>query len=177
MDKMEKVPSTVKEQLCPVCNKKTLTLMEEETEVPYFGKVFLFSMTCSNCKFHKADIESEQHQEPCKYTIDISSEKDMNIRIIRSAGSTVKIPHITTIEPGPGSNGYITNVEGLINRVKKQIELMRDSEEDPLIKKKAKKMLKKLTKVMWGQDKLKIIIEDPSGNSAIVSDKAKKSKF
>jgi C4-type Zn-finger protein len=30
---------------------------------------------------------------------------------------------------------------------------------------------------MWGQDTLKIIIEDPSGNSAIISDKAVKSKL
>jgi C4-type Zn-finger protein len=30
---------------------------------------------------------------------------------------------------------------------------------------------------MWGQEKLKLIIEDPSGNSAIISDKAVKSKL
>ena len=30
---------------------------------------------------------------------------------------------------------------------------------------------------MWGKDKLKIIIEDPTGNSAIISDKAVKSKL
>ncbi|MBU90407.1 hypothetical protein CMO94_02595, partial [Candidatus Woesearchaeota archaeon] len=35
-----------------MCFKKTLVLMEKETEVPYFGKVFLFSMTCGNCKYH-----------------------------------------------------------------------------------------------------------------------------
>ena len=45
------------------------------------------------------------------------------------------------------------------------------------LKKKAKNMLKKLNRTMWGQEKLKIIIEDPSGNSAIISDKAKKSKL
>ena len=50
-------------------------------------------------------------------------------------------------------------------------------EEDPAIKKKAKNQLKKLMKVMWGQEKMKIIIEDPSGNSAIISDRAVKSKL
>ncbi|MBI5398426.1 hypothetical protein HZB03_03085, partial [Candidatus Woesearchaeota archaeon] len=38
---------------CPFCSTKNLTLMEDEIEVPYFGKVFLFSMDCSNCKYHK----------------------------------------------------------------------------------------------------------------------------
>ena len=174
---MEKIPNTMKGQVCPMCRKKTLTLMEEDVEVPYFGKVHLFSMSCSNCKFHKADVEAEEKKEPSKYTINIDSEKDMQIRIVKSSEATVKIPHITTIESSASSEGYITNVEGLLNRVKKQIEAIRDNEEDPLIKKKAKNMLKKLTKVMWGQEKLKIIIEDPNGNSAIISEKAKKSKL
>ena len=45
------------------------------------------------------------------------------------------------------------------------------------LKKKAKNMLKKLNKAMWGQEKLKLIIEDPHGNSAIIDEKAKKSKL
>ena len=174
---MDKAPNTMKGQICPMCMKKTLTLMEEEMEVPYFGKLFLFSMTCSNCKYHKADVESIEKKDPTKYTLEVNSENDMKIRIVKSSQATVKIPHITTIEPGVQSNGYITNVEGLLNRVKQQIEQIRDSEEDDSLRKKAKNMLKKLTKVMWGNDKLKIIIEDPSGNSAIISEKAVKSKL
>jgi zinc finger protein len=174
---MEKAPDTLKGQVCPVCNTKNLTLMEEEMEVPYFGKCYLFSMSCSSCKFHKADIEALEKKEPAKYTIDISSEADIKIRIVKSSEGTVKIPHIMTIEPGATSEGYITNVEGLLNRVKHQIEVMRDSEEDEDLKKKAKNMIKKLTRAMWGQDTLKIIIEDPSGNSAIVSEKAVKAKL
>ena len=84
---------------------------------------------------------------------------------------------MVSIEPGPASSGYITNVEGVLNRIKHQIEQAKESEEDNEAKKKAKNMLKKLNRVMWGQEKLKIIIEDPSGNSAIISDKAVKSKL
>lgn len=174
---MEKAPDTLKGQVCPVCNTKNLTLMEEEMEIPYFGKCYLFSMSCSNCKFHKADVEAKEKKEPTKFTIDISSEQDMKIRIVKSSEAVVRIPHITTIEPGATSEGYITNVEGLLNRVKHQIEVVRDTEEDEELKKKAKNMLKKLTRVMWGQDTLKIIIEDPSGNSAIISEKAVKAKL
>ena len=51
-------------------------------------------------------------------------------------------------------------------------ETARDTAEDNADKKKAKNMLKKIMKIMWGQEKQKIIIEDPSGNSAIISDRA-----
>jgi zinc finger protein len=170
MEKLEKQP-------CPMCKEKTLTLTEDEKEIPYFGKVYVFSMSCSNCKYHKADIEAAEDKEPCKYTIEISGEEDLKIRIVKSSQATVKIPHVVTIEPGPASNGYVTNVEGILNRVKHQIEVSRDNEEDPAAKKKAKNLLKKLNKVIWGQENLKIIIEDPSGNSAIISEKAVKSRL
>jgi len=164
-------------QACPVCHKNTLTLTEQETEVPYFGKLYVFSMSCSSCDYKKADVEAEEQKDPVRWSIDIESDKDMNIRIIKSSEATVKIPRITTIEPGPASEGYITNVEGLLEKVKEQIESVRDNEEDPDAKKKAKNLVKKITRIMWGKEKTKIIIEDPSGNSAIVSEKAVKGKL
>jgi len=176
MTKEEKV-ETMPGQPCPMCRQKTLTLTEAEREVPYFGKVYLFSMNCSNCKYHKADVEAVEKHEPSKYTFEIKSEKDMQVRVIKSAQATVKIPHITTITPGAASNGYISNIEGIFNRVKKQIETLRDSSEEKEDKKKAKNMLKKISKIMWGQTPQKIIIEDPSGNSAIISDRAEKTKL
>ncbi|MBI2653280.1 ZPR1 zinc finger domain-containing protein [Candidatus Woesearchaeota archaeon] len=159
-------------QPCPLCNQKTLILTERETEVPYFGKVYLFSMTCSNCKYHMADVEAAEQKEPVKYEFEISSEEDMKVRVVKSAQATVKLPHIATITPGPAAQGYVTNIEGILNRVKYQIESAKEMEEDEEDKKKAKNLLKKILRITWGQEKQKIIIEDPSGNSAVISDKA-----
>jgi len=96
---------------------------------------------------------------------------------VKSSEATVKIPHVGSIEPGPASQGFVTNVEGIINKIKEQIEYIKESEEDNVKKKKAKNLLKKLQKVLWGNEKLKIIIEDPTGNSAIISDKAERKKL
>ncbi len=164
-------------QKCAFCHKDTLSLAQRETEVPFFGRLVMFMMDCSSCNYHKADVESLDQKEPCKYTFEVGSEEDMKIRVIRSSQATIKIPHITTITPGPASNGYVTNIEGILRRVQKQVEKLRDEEEDNAKKKKAKNILKKLTKVMWGQEKLKITIEDPSGNSAIISEKAERKKL
>jgi zinc finger protein len=164
-------------QVCPMCGKKTLTLSEAQMEIPYFGNLFVFSMTCSSCKYRKADVEAGEKKEPCKYTFEVKDKKDLNVRVVKSSGATVKIPHVGTMEPGPASEGFITNVEGIITKFKDQIEHLRNSEEDPAAKKKAKNLLKKIQKVLWGNEKLKIMIEDPTGNSAIISDKAVKSKL
>jgi len=175
MTEQEKV-ETVSGQPCPMCRQKTLALIEAEREVPYFGKVYLFSMSCSNkeCNYHKADVECVEKHDPSRYTFEITKEEDMKIRVVKSSEATVRIPHITTITPGPASNGYITNIEGILSRVKKEIEVVRDTAEDDEDRKKAKNLLKKLINIMWGKQPQKIIIEDPSGNSAIISDKAVK---
>ena len=167
-------PSALAGQVCPICMKKTLTLTEAEKEIPFFGKVYLFSMDCSSCKYHKADLEAAEQHEPARWTVEISGQKDMGIRVIKSSEALVKIPHVTSIEPGPASNGYITNVEGLLNRVKEIITDIRDNAEDNDDRKKAKNLLKKIQRCMWGDESLKIIIEDRTGNSAIISEKAQK---
>jgi len=164
-------------QPCPLCHQKALILTEGEMEVPYFGKVLLFSMTCANCKYHMADLEAVEQKEPVRYELEISSEEDIKVRVVKSAQATVKLPHITTITPGPAAQGYVTNIEGLLNRIKYQIETARDTAEDDEDRKKAKNLLKKILNITWGKEKQKIIIEDPSGNSAIISDKAIKSSL
>ena len=168
---------TLEGEMCPFCHTPNLTLHEEEIEIPYFGKVFLFGMSCSNCNYRKSDIECAEKKTPAKYSIEINSEEDMKIRVVRSSEGTIKIPRIGSIEPGSSASGFITNVEGVLQRIKNQVEHIRDEEEDDILKKKAKNMIKKLNKVMWGQEKVKLIIEDPSGNSAIISEKAVKSKL
>ncbi|KYK26055.1 hypothetical protein AYK26_01245 [Euryarchaeota archaeon SM23-78] len=170
----ESAPTVIKGETCPICHNKTLTLSESDMDVPFFGKTYIFSMDCSSCGYHKADVEAEEKKPACKYTLEINSEKDMHIRVVKSSNATVKIPHVGSIEPGESSNGYVTNVEGILQRFKKMTDVLREEAEDKVEQKKAKNMIKKLTRVMWGQDKAKLIIDDPSGNSAIISEKAKK---
>ncbi|MBN2422120.1 ZPR1 zinc finger domain-containing protein [Candidatus Woesearchaeota archaeon] len=170
----QETPDILKGQPCPMCHTNNLTLMETTKDIPYFGVCYIFSMDCSNCNYHMADIESEEKKDPCKYSFEVENEEDLKVRIVKSSKATIKIPRIVTISPGPVSNGYITNVEGIINRVKKMLETQRDDAEDKSAQKKAKNLLKKIQRVLWGREKLIITIEDPSGNSAIISDKAEK---
>ncbi|MBI4449234.1 ZPR1 zinc finger domain-containing protein [Candidatus Woesearchaeota archaeon] len=170
-------PDVLESQPCPICSANALTLTESEREIPFFGKVYLFSMTCTACKYHKADLEAAETKDPCKYSIEIKGKDDLNIRIVKSAEAVVKIPHMMTIESGPSSQGYITNVEGLLMRVKGVLESAKENAEDAGEQDQARKHLKKLNRVLWGEDLLKIIIEDPTGNSAIISQKAQKSRL
>lgn len=173
----EKITASLKDQPCPVCGKNTLALVEAELEVPYFGKLFAFGMTCSSCKYHKSDVEAATQKESCKYVFEVSGKEDLQIRVIKSSEALVKFERIGSMDPGPSSEGFVTNIEGLIQRIKEQIEKIRDLEEDEELKKKAKNLLKKLQNVLGGEETMKITIEDPTGNSAIISEKAKRTKL
>ncbi|NTV22913.1 MAG: ZPR1 zinc finger domain-containing protein [Nanoarchaeota archaeon] len=159
-------------QNCPMCHKDTLTLREMRREIPFFGPCYIFSMDCSGCDYHMADVEREEDQgKKVKFTLEIADEKDLSIRVIKSSQATIKIPRFIEITPGPVSNGYVTYVEGILNRIKKVLEGQQD-DEDPAVRTKVKNQLKKIGRVLWGREKMTLVIEDPTGNSAIVSDKA-----
>jgi len=162
----------IKNETCPVCLKKTLTLTEDEMDIPYFGKTYIFAMKCK-CGYAQSDIEAEEKKEPCRIEFTVENKKDLAVRVVKSSEATVKIPQLKMdVTPGVASEGYVSNVEGLLVRFKKILENERDNAEDDDIRKKAKNLLKKLWKVELGEESLKILIEDPSGNSAIISEKA-----
>ena len=166
MEKLEKQP-------CPVCCKKELTLMEDEIDVPYFGKTYVFSMKCSGCDYALSDVEAVGQKDPVKYTFKVANKKDMDVRIVKSSTATVKIPELRmSVTPGSSSEGYISNVEGVIQRFKKVVEGERDAAEDDETRKSAKNLLKKIWKVECGDIPVTVVIEDPNGNSAIISNKA-----
>ena len=168
-------------QQCPICNEKKCTLTQEELDIPYFGKTYVFGMDCKACGFHMSDVEADEAKDPVKIEFTTEKAEDMNVRLVKSTEATVRIPALKLdISPGPDAEGYVTNVEGLLQRIKKIIEQQRDAaaaEDDDATKTTAKNLLKKIWKIECGDVPMKIIIEDPSGNSAIISEKAVKEKL
>ena len=113
----------LKNQACPVCGKKELTLNDREIEIPYFGKTFVFSMKCSACDFSKSDVEFAEQKDPVKITFEVECEDDLLARVIKSSSALVKIPTLRmSMDPGENSEGFVTNVEGLIGRFEKVLE-------------------------------------------------------
>jgi len=164
---------TINNETCPVCFAKTLTLSEDEIDIPFFGKTFVFSMNCKSCGFNKSDVEAAEMKDPCRITFTIEKEEDMNVRIVKSSEATLKFPQLRlSVTPGPASDGYVSNIEGVLTRFEKVIEDEKNNAEEDEVKKTAKNLLNKIRKVKWGEIPTKLVIEDPTGNSAIISDRA-----
>ena len=96
----------------------------------------------------------------------------MSVRVVRSQSATVIIPEIgVKVEPGPKSEGYVTNVEGVLTRfesaVKKALNLF-DDEESQI---NGKKALDSIQELINGNGTATLIILDPFGQSNVVSEK------
>jgi zinc finger protein len=159
----------VEGERCPYCLQKTLTLAERVIDIPYFGVTHVFSMDCQNegCGYFFSDVEAEEQKGKVKQTFKVTNENDLKVRVVKSSSATIKIPRMVELPGGDNASGYITNVEGLLNRFKKILEeLTQDDDKD--VAKKAKNHLKKLGRVLWGRDEITIHLEDSAGNSGFI---------
>jgi zinc finger protein len=143
----------------------------KELEIPHFGKVLETSIQCPECGFKHNDIIALEQNDPAKYILEIN-KNTLTVRVVRSQSATVSIPEVgIKVEPGPKSEGYVTNVEGMLNRfedaVKKALQLFDDEESQ----KNGKNTLDHIQELKNGNKTATLIIQDPFGQSNIVSDK------
>ncbi|WP_405303636.1 ZPR1 zinc finger domain-containing protein [Methanobrevibacter sp.] len=158
---------------CPACGIEGVAKsIMKEIEIPHFGNVLETSIQCPSCGFKHNDIIALEQNDPAKYVLEIN-RNNLSIRVVRSQSATVSIPEVgVKVEPGPKSEGYVTNVEGILTRfedaVKKAMNLF-DNEESQA---NAQKTLEHIQELKKGNGTATLIILDPFGQSNIVSEKA-----
>jgi zinc finger protein len=156
---------------CPACGvERVAKSIMKELEIPHFGEVMETTIQCPSCGFKHSDIIALEQNDPAKYVLEIN-KNNLSIRVVRSQSATVIIPEVgIKVEPGPKSEGYVTNVEGVLTRfesaVKKALNLFEDEESQI----NAKKALDHLQELKKGNGTATLIILDPFGQSNVVSE-------
>lgn len=151
-----------------------MTTSHTEYEVEHFGSVLLNVSTCQKCGYKHSDIITLTNREPIAVTARINSIEDLNIRVIKSGTATVMIPEFgATITPGPYSEGYISNVEGILQRVEDALTFMLGSAKGNQLK-KGERILNKIRLARETKPNFTFVIKDPFGNSALVSPNPKR---
>jgi len=154
---------------CPICGNKEAIELRTEKESPYIGPIDIITLKCNKCGYKKNDIIIHQIREPTRYKVIINSEEDLNIRVFKSSSGTIKIPEFGfEMSPGPAAQSFITNVEGVLNRVLDAIFMLETLNPDAN-KERVNELKQKLEKAKEGKLEFTVIVEDPFGNSIIVS--------
>jgi zinc finger protein ZPR1 len=161
-------------QRCPSCDSNSMLTSQTEYEVEHFGAVLLSVAACQKCGYRHSDVIALTNREAIALTAKISSLDDLNIRVIKSGTATISIPEFgATITPGPYSEGYISNVEGLLAKIEDALTFMLSTAKGKRLK-KGERMLKKMRIARDSKPRFTLIIKDPLGNSAIVSTNPRK---
>jgi zinc finger protein len=155
---------------CPQCGAD-LEVFTREDHVFWPEGVLEVIMTCSKCGYRTVDVFPVREMKPNRQELKVSTQAGLNVRVVKSSKATLRIPEFgIEIAPGPASQGYITNVEGVLDRI-----------EDVLLdmvkwnKKGAQQMLDRIRSVREKvSEPFTLIIEDPTGSSLIISEKTKK---
>ncbi len=162
---------------CPICGYE-MEFNWESQDLPHFGEAMMIAGVCS-CGFRHSDTLLLSQKEPARYTLAVESSEDLNARVIKSCSGTIRLPEIgVDVEPGPASEAYISNVEGVLDRVEGIVDFAtRGAREVGDFEKTARgeEILAIIEALRCGKADITLIIEDPLGNSAIESEKAVRS--
>lgn len=160
---------------CPFCGgENSCQLFGMIHVIPYFGETIESVISCSRCGFKHADVMHTEEREPRRYEYTVESDEDMRTRVIRSSTGVVEIPELgVSITPGSRSEGFVSNVEGVLERIRQAIERAMIGGEEEGIRKRAEEKLEFLERLKTGRARCTLVVWDPRGQSAVVHPKAR----
>jgi zinc finger protein len=168
--------STV-EQPCPICfSEEGLTMIAHTSEIPYFGEHTQLTILCPSCGWKHTDFIPAEGKKPGAWSLEIDNSEMLSVRIVRSSSCTIRIDKLgLEVDPGGATTGYVSNIEGVLNRFEGAIQLMYRqsiaSKEQEIVK-KCELLLKKINLVKSGDLVVEMILLDPMGHSQILHSNA-----
>ena len=163
------LPKITEDILCPVCNEKGLKMTRTVYSLPDGDDVLIILLECNKCNYKKSDMVSMFTAfKPGEYLLTVD-DGDFTHKVFRGARGDLEIPEIgMTIERGPAATFEFTNIEGIILKMKTQLEFfLRTTPTDIIEWQNANESLKRLNKVLSKQLSFKVILRDKEGGSYI----------
>lgn len=111
---------------CPSCESEgSMKLLSLSSEIPYFGEHTQITIICDSCGMRQTDFIPSEERGALAYTLSIENLEHLNARVVRGASGTLRIPELDLeVSPGNQATGYVSNVEGVINRFRDIIQMM-----------------------------------------------------
>ena len=166
------------EQDCPICfSEGTLKMIAHSSEIPYFGEHTQITMVCEGCGWKVTDFIPADGKKPGAWSLVVNSERHMSTRVVRSSSCTIRISELgLEVSPGGSSTGYVSNIEGGLNRfedavgtIRRQAE--RDDEGTEILT-QCDDMIDSIDAGRKGDESVTLELLDPVGHSQILHEDA-----
>jgi zinc finger protein len=147
---------------CLNCGERTFRIKFYIYNAPLIGNIVIESGVCETCKYRKTDVFIADLGEPRKIELRVKSDKELRALVVKSSTATIRIPELgIEIKPGPAAPGYITTVEGILDRVLEVVP------SDCYSDNRCYERIRKILEAKEGKHEFTLILEDPFGRSTI----------
>ena len=159
------------ESPCPVCGTIGVSMHVDVRELAYFGEHAQISLSCKDCGWRRTEFLPPEPSDPVGMRLLVNSLGHLAARLVRSATSSVILPELgLEVHPGSDAAGYITNVEGMLNRFIDQVDHVVNHADESSQLAEAKMMHERLIACVTNPKKAPLLIEllDPGGHAQII---------
>lgn len=155
--------------LCMNCHEQGTTRLLL-TRIPFFREIILMSFSCPHCHLQNNEIQSagEIQQRGVRFTFTVGSQHDLQRQVVKSDTATVRIEELDL--EVPAGRGQLTNLEGLVNMVREDLDAMQSKRKDvqPDVYAKVQDIIQSLQEILSGsRSPVTMTLEDPAGNSSL----------
>lgn len=163
---------------CVICGSNAgISLLAHTEEIAYFGEHTQVTLTCPGCGWRQTDFIPAEAREGSCQTYRINSVDDLQIRVIRGSACTVRLIELDLeVRPGSHSTGYVSNIEGVLNRFQEVIDMVGrqaavESNDEAISE--LTKMTEAMLEIREGQRGETLEFLDPHGHSMILNENVK----
>ena len=160
---------------CPEClEDDALLMLAMSSEIPYFGEHTQITVICESCGWKHTDFIPSDGEKPGYSSLIVDNVEKCSARVVRSSSCTIRIPELDLeVSPGGSSSGFVSNIEGVINRFEDAVgSIIRGSTDDETVLDASLELLEGLRKMKNGGSQFLIELLDPRGRSQIIHDEA-----
>ena len=153
---------------CPVCKGRDTETFQQILDIMYFPNHYNFVFTCNNCGLKHNDFFAINQSKPMRHTYVAEGKEDWRTKVVQSSSGTLEMPQFgVRMEPGPKSQGRITNIEGILKTAIQITGFFTKEGEEEKTSNSARALVKSMEQLVEEWGKIEIILEDPLGNSTI----------
>lgn len=173
---------------CPICSiEGEVKMIAHIDEIPYFGEHTQVTVLCNSCGWRQTDFIPAEGKKSGAWKLIIDNPEKLLARVVRSSSCTVKVEELDlVVNPGSNSTGYVSNVEGVMNRFVDVINMVLRDVQNEALQHAAEGIDEGLEETMQAIDKLETMLNiieslkkddskpitlellDPNGHSMII---------
>lgn len=122
---------------------------------------------CSSCGYVHTDVIELEDRGHRTFRFSVDSRDKLNYLVVRSSTCRVEVPEAgLELSPGPFSSGFITTVEGILDRFERAVLVAVPGSEDG--RRRKENVVRWIRRAKDGKERFTLVLEDPRGISGVI---------